>query len=183
MKKAGKNITKAHAAIEKRRPYRSLHDFFKRADAKVLNIGTLSALIRSGALDTLCSNRGALLADSQRLADLALQSRAKEALGDSGLFSQTYQPVHQEPAPDSVLQQWERETLGVTLTYPTLTITITEGLDETEWVYLRETLLSHPGSSPVIVQFSRWHSRLRISVTLDDGLKGRLTRIGGVVLS
>lgn len=174
---------KAYAAIEKRRPYRSLHDFFKRADAKVLNIGTLSALIRSGALDTLCSNRGALLADSQRLADLALQGRAKEALGDSGLFSQTYQPIHQNPALDSVLQQWERETLGVTLTHPTLTITITEGLDETEWVYLRETLLSHPGSSPVIVQFSRWHSRLRISVTLDDGLKGRLTRIGGVVLS
>ena len=66
--------------------FQSLADLCSRADSRTINRRALEALIQSGALDSLDSNRNQLMQDLDLVLDWA-QSRAKDrAIGQGNLF-------------------------------------------------------------------------------------------------
>lgn len=128
---------KATEALKKKRPYNDLPSFFRRADGKVLNVGTLRALVKAGALDTLYPRRTELLMDVERLSELA--GREKGNRGNT-LFSYSYDPRHHGSDADSDLRAWEAEVLGVELSKPKKGFDVQSPKTPSEWEYIRRTL-------------------------------------------
>lgn len=139
---AVKNVGEAAAeAILRERerggPYRSLGDFLKRLDEKVLNKRTLESLIKAGALDGL-GERARLLASLEGLLRWAAETREKARSGMMGLFSEVEEPPLAEAAPlDEITRlRYEKEALGIyvsghpILRYPGLRETATCTLEE-----------------------------------------------------
>ncbi|VCU53883.1 DNA polymerase III subunit alpha [Thermus thermophilus] len=139
---AVKNVGEAAAeAILRERerggPYRSLGDFLKRLDEKVLNKRTLESLIKAGALDGF-GERARLLASLEGLLRWAAETREKARSGMMGLFSEVEEPPLAEAAPlDEITRlRYEKEALGIyvsghpILRYPGLRETATCTLEE-----------------------------------------------------
>jgi len=139
---AVKNVGEAAAeAILRERerggPYRSLGDFLKRLDEKVLNKRTLESLIKAGALDGF-GERARLLASLEGLLKWAAETREKARSGMMGLFSEVEEPPLAEAAPlDEITRlRYEKEALGIyvsghpILRYPGLRETATCTLEE-----------------------------------------------------
>ncbi|BAW02238.1 DNA polymerase III subunit alpha [Thermus thermophilus] len=139
---AVKNVGEAAAeAILRERerggPYRSLGDFLKRLDEKVLNKRTLESLIKAGALDGL-GERARLLASLEGLLKWAAETREKARSGMMGLFGEVEEPPLAEAAPlDEITRlRYEKEALGIyvsghpILRYPGLRETATCTLEE-----------------------------------------------------
>lgn len=139
---AVKNVGEAAAeAILRERerggPYRSLGDFLKRLDEKVLNKRTLESLIKAGALDGL-GERARLLASLEGLLRWAAETREKARSGMMGLFGEVEEPPLAEAAPlDEITRlRYEKEALGIyvsghpILRYPGLRETATCTLEE-----------------------------------------------------
>jgi len=137
-----KNVGEAAAeAILRERerggPYRSLGDFLKRLDEKVLNKRTLESLIKAGALDGF-GERARLLASLEGLLKWAAENREKARSGMMGLFSEVEEPPLAEAAPlDEITRlRYEKEALGIyvsghpILRYPGLRETATCTLEE-----------------------------------------------------
>lgn len=136
---------KAYEALLKKRPYKSLNDFFKRADRKVLNTKTLGLLIQSGAMDTLCPHRVDLFLNHESLAERALSDRALARRGQMPLYSTGY-GVQQSTTTDFHLrQQWEKELLGTVLSQEPITIESKRWLNEEEFYYIRDVVENNPG--------------------------------------
>lgn len=128
---------KATAALLKRRPYADLPAFFRRADAKVLNIGVLRALVKAGALDSLHSKRTELLNDIDRLAELAARERDNRG---SSLFSYGYTPRFHGADLHTDIEAWEQEVLGCKLSRPKKIIDVQTPKTQSEWAYIRSAL-------------------------------------------
>ncbi|NHK39661.1 DNA polymerase III subunit alpha [Thermus thermophilus] len=139
---AVKNVGEAAAeAILRERerggPYRSLGDFLKRLDEKVLNKRTLESLIKAGALDGF-GERARLLASLEGLLKWAAETREKARSGMMGLFGEVEEPPLAEAAPlDEITRlRYEKEALGIyvsghpILRYPGLRETATCTLEE-----------------------------------------------------
>lgn len=171
---------KAYAAILKRRPYRGIDDLLRRADKTVLNSGVLTALVKSGSLDGLHSDRGNLVADLPRLLEQALIEREKTSTGDTGLYRTTLTVKPGGSVDSTTLREWENETLGIEMSYDTLTITVQRAMDESEWVYLRNVLAAHPGGSPVVVRFGTWRKSLSSGITIPE-VRRALDPLGNVI--
>ncbi|MHB1240328.1 MAG: DNA polymerase III subunit alpha [Gammaproteobacteria bacterium] len=117
------------AAIETMRSERDaggafldLFDLCRRIDLRKANRRVLEALIRSGALDSLGSNRASLMAQLPAALQAAEQHSRDDAAGQNDLFGAG---VHEPRAPVSVAApEWEdderlageKETLGLYLT-------------------------------------------------------------------
>jgi DNA polymerase-3 subunit alpha len=108
-------------------PYRDLADFCRRIDLNRVNRRVVEALIRSGAFDSLGSNRATLMHELPGALQAADQtSRASEA-GQSDLFGLGVAPpgvTAADRSPPVSVPEWseslrlagERETLGLYLT-------------------------------------------------------------------
>ncbi|HVN44959.1 MAG TPA: DNA polymerase III subunit alpha [Steroidobacteraceae bacterium] len=107
-------------------PYRSLEDLCRRLDLQKLNRRVLEALIRSGSLDGLDTNRATLLDRLPASMQLGDQNSRAHQAGQNDLFGLA-SPERTELAPSAraaPLPEWseavrlagERETLGLYLT-------------------------------------------------------------------
>jgi DNA polymerase-3 subunit alpha len=107
------------AARDEGGPFTSIEDFCQRVSFRQLNKRALECMIKAGALDGL-GNRGTLLANLDRLMNLAQSAQKLRESGQATLFD-----VFQETAPAATLAlqeaevpraeqlAWEKELLGV----------------------------------------------------------------------
>ncbi|TFU16303.1 DNA polymerase III subunit alpha [Thermus tengchongensis] len=107
----------ARAILEERERggrFRSLGDFLKRLDEKVVNKRTLESLIKAGAFDAF-GDRARLLASLDALLRWAAESRERERSGMMGLFAEVEEPplVEAEPLDEITRLRYEKEALGI----------------------------------------------------------------------
>jgi DNA polymerase-3 subunit alpha len=107
------------AARDEGGPFASIEDFCQRVSFRQLNKRALECMIKAGALDGL-GNRGTLLANLDRLMNLAQSAQKLKESGQATLFD-----IFQETAPSLTLAlqeaevprseqlAWEKELLGV----------------------------------------------------------------------
>ncbi len=111
---------------KKNGPYESIDDFCRRADVSALNRRTLESLVKAGAFDSL-GPRGALLnAVDQIIAAAQLETRTRNS-GQTSMFdvmggagSGIEMPgidISGSDVPPAEKANWEREYLGVPLSY------------------------------------------------------------------
>jgi DNA polymerase-3 subunit alpha len=106
-----------------RGPYRSLTDLCRRVDLTRVNRRVFEALIRSGSLDLLDSNRAALMAGLDEALRSGEQTARHHATGQVDIFGLGGQHAP-EPRKPRAVPEWsasqrlagERETLGLYLT-------------------------------------------------------------------
>jgi DNA polymerase-3 subunit alpha len=143
---------KAYAALLKKRPYKSLDDFFTRADRYVLGAKPLGALVQSGAMDSLCPHRADLYLNHETLSERALSDRSLARKGQQPLYSTGY-TVQPSTVDDYELrQQWERELLGTVLSLQPITVEAKRWLDENEFYYIRELVQKNPGRTQLLLK-------------------------------
>lgn len=170
------------AALRRSRPFSDLNDFLRRADPKVLNAGVLSALARSGALDTLWPSRLDLLDEVDRLSGLAQKHRKASAEGSRTLFEFYYTPKirHDSAEADKQeerLSKGELEALGVRLTFPPIILVTDRLLTESERSWLLTVLNSRTGESQVYLETNGFRVRLPIR-SAKRGLASAVSKIG-----
>jgi len=170
---------KAVEALQQNRPYRSLDDFLRRANAKALNAGVLVALVRSGALDSLHGDRGGLLVSAAELAERALADREKVKSGDTGLYRPSYRPAV-GTASKADYRAWEKLSLGVELTVEDVHIRAQRPLSQTEWLYVRSVLRANPGTQPVTVGYRAWQMTVPETVKWSEKMAAQLEPLGVV---
>lgn len=106
-------------------PYRDLHDFCGRLDPSVVNKTAIENLAKAGALDTLGSHRGALLAGVERAMAAGAAQLADKKSGQKNLFAAFDEPVPAAaatpaattvadvpPLSDLEMRSYEKEVLG-----------------------------------------------------------------------
>lgn len=103
-------------------PFCDIDDFCRRVDLQRVNKRVLEALVRSGALDSIGSNRATLMARLPQAIQGAEQQSRNASLGQEDLFggprldeTDAGQPVLAEWDEEHRLQ-WEKEALGLYLT-------------------------------------------------------------------
>jgi DNA polymerase-3 subunit alpha len=111
---------------KKNGPYESIDDFCRRADVSSLNRRTLESLIKAGAFDSLGPRGAALKALDQIVATAQLETRMRNT-GQASMFGSLSQGSGGAQMPGIVLDgsdvsleqkaAWERELLGVSLSY------------------------------------------------------------------
>jgi DNA polymerase III subunit alpha len=104
-------------------PFQAIHDIFERVDSGYLNKRALESLVKAGTFDKL-AERGALLANLDRLISYAQKEQKQRESGQTSLFDlmagdgAAIQGPELEPAPEATQQQkltWEKELLGIYL--------------------------------------------------------------------
>ncbi|GAA6748609.1 DNA polymerase III subunit alpha [Thermus brockianus] len=141
---AVKNVGEGAAeAILKERerggPFKSLGDFLKRLDEKVVNKRTLESLVKAGAFDAF-GDRARLLVSLEPLLRWAAESRERARSGMLGLFAEVEEPplVEAEPLDEITRLRYEKEALGIyvsghpVLRYPGLREAASCALEELE---------------------------------------------------
>ncbi|TBH20479.1 DNA polymerase III subunit alpha [Thermus thermamylovorans] len=95
-------------------PFRSLGDFLRRLDERVVNRRTLESLVKAGAFDAF-GDRARLLASLDSLLRWAAESRERERSGMMGLFAEVGEPPLGEAPPlDEITRlRYEKEALGI----------------------------------------------------------------------
>jgi DNA polymerase-3 subunit alpha len=169
----------AFTAISKKRPYKTLHDFYSRADRKALSGATLGALVRSGALDGLCPHRSDHALVYETLSDRALSDRAAKRKGQLGLLSAKYSVPDSGSRDVTLRQQWERELLGVALTVEPVQLTATRWLTESEFYFISEVVSKNPGRQQLSLKLG--FATIPVgSVNWSEKLRRQIESIGGV---
>ncbi|WP_234554234.1 DNA polymerase III subunit alpha [Thermus caliditerrae] len=107
----------ARAILEERERggrFRSLGDFLKRLDEKVVNKRTLESLVKAGAFDAF-GDRARLLASLEPLLRWAAERRERDRSGMMGLFAEVEEPplVEAEPLDEITRLRYEKEALGI----------------------------------------------------------------------
>ena len=100
--------------------FRSAFDFAERVDQRAVNRRVLESLVKSGAFDTVSTNRAAVFAVIDRAIDHGARAQRDRASGQAGLFSiAAAAPAFEEPVLPEVAQwsrkevlAFEKETLG-----------------------------------------------------------------------
>lgn len=119
------------AERNKNGPYKSIEDFCRRADMKSVNKRVMESLIKVGAFDSLNPNRGALLANIDRILSLAQKEVRLKETGQATMFdifgetAQVPLPSLEMKEPDVSVQEkatWEKEFLGIPLSKQPFTI-------------------------------------------------------------
>lgn len=162
----------AAQAIFDQRPYHSIDEFFRRSDPSVLNARVLEALIRSGSVDSLWSDRYHLLREAPELARLALRHRREAARGQRTAFYSTYTPGGPGSSSDA---SWspqedrrrrvadERELTGADFSVGRMVLHLSRPLSEIEWTWVKQILGQQQQLQPVYATISRTEFRLPVS--------------------
>lgn len=114
----------ADVIIEERKKngkFKDLEDFFTRVVDRNLNKKSLEALIKTGAFDSLYSDRSTLLYNLENLLKFNKELAKADANQDSlfALSNEKISHLHMEPAPEISKQEmlgWEKELLGLYIT-------------------------------------------------------------------
>ena len=114
-------------------PFASIDDFCRRANAKGLNRRTLESLVKVGAFDSLAARGPMLNALDQIIATAQLEAKARDS-GQTSMFNSPSQSAGAFDqagisgiildGPDATNEEkaaWERELLGLSLSYNPLT--------------------------------------------------------------
>jgi DNA polymerase III subunit alpha len=111
---------------KKNGPYLSIDDFCRRADVSSLNRRTLESLVKAGAFDSLGPRGAVLAAIDQIIATAQLETRMRNS-GQTSMFGALDPAADGQGAPgiplnglDAGVEEkaaWERELLGVSLSY------------------------------------------------------------------
>jgi DNA polymerase-3 subunit alpha len=111
---------------KKNGPFESIDDFCRRADVSSLNRRTLESLVKAGAFDSLGPRGAVLKALDQIVATAQLETRMRNT-GQTSMFGSLTPEPGKAQAPGIVLDgsdvsleekaAWERELLGVSLSY------------------------------------------------------------------
>jgi DNA polymerase-3 subunit alpha len=157
---------KAFAAIAQNRPYRDLSDFYHRIPSSALNSGVVGALVRSGALDSLCANREGHEAICDRFVKLE-QDRRKLG-GQPLLVDPTYAVRSSDKRDIKRRREWEHATIGVEVSVGTVTIVPNQALTEMELEYIRRVIDQNPGQAPVVIDFGLSRVRTGAKISLND---------------
>ena len=114
------NVVKAR---EQDGPFKSLPDFCRRVDMRVINKRVIESLIKCGAFDTLGAKRSQLLAILEKAISEASASQRDSLSGQVGLFDDSSMGEALEiPLPDidearqEEMLKWEKETTGFYIT-------------------------------------------------------------------
>lgn len=121
IKNVGENII--DAVVQERKSggeFKSIGDFINRVQSKDLNKKSMEALIKAGAFDAF-AERNQLLANLEKLLEIARENQKARASGQMGLFAMApaitmKQDIRLEPAePAKALDKlaWEKELLGL----------------------------------------------------------------------
>lgn len=170
----------AVASIYSARPLATLDDLFRRVDSNVLSIRVLSALIRSGCLDSLWGGRESLLAEAESISRLAQDHRVAAAGGQQSLVRLKYQP-QTSFAPD-----WEQrkadeiETLGVQLSHPRIMLKVPGSLTASESHWLYSILAAREPESEVYLCTEGYRVKLNLKSSA-RGLAHAVSKIGAEV--
>ncbi len=107
-------------------PYKSIDDFCRRADSRGLNRRTMEALARAGSFDSLAPRGAVVEAIDQIVATSQLEARRRNS-GQTSFFDGGAAQEGAESLPgisltgddadDSTKAAWEKELLGVSLSY------------------------------------------------------------------
>lgn len=107
--------------VEERREegaFKSLHDFCERVDLHLLNKGTVEALIKAGAFDSLGGHRARYVAGLESAIAAGASAQKDAARGQVSLFGMMEGPANEPvlpdvpPWPDQQLLQMEKDVLG-----------------------------------------------------------------------
>ncbi len=86
-------------------PFRDLHDFARRLDARTINKRQMESLAQAGAFDAFNPNRAAVLAASEILLKYAAAAAEEKNSGQESLFGGAEQSLPAPPLPQAV--KWE----------------------------------------------------------------------------
>lgn len=162
------------------RPFTSADDFFRRADDNVLQARVLSALIRSGALVELWSDRAGLMGQAESLARLSIEHRRKSTFGERPLFRIDYTPYSDGTPvvrPWAEIAQGEIETIGLQLTQPKIVLKIARAFTASESQWLSTVLLSRDPVSEVYLELGGFRSKTSMKSST-KGLASAVSKIG-----
>lgn len=143
---------KATEAIFKKRPYHTFSDFLMRAPMNCLNIGVVTALVKSGALDGLVTDRAHTLERLQDILDVTTDIRRAREAGQPSIAPLVFL-LPAQIADRSQYQEWEEEVLGVRLSKPKIVLSSRGWLQEPELEFLKRTIQEFPGSQEVLLDF------------------------------
>ncbi|MFA5013270.1 MAG: DNA polymerase III subunit alpha [Candidatus Paceibacterota bacterium] len=124
IKNVGYNIVELIIAERKKSgPFKTIHDFISRVDAKVLNKKSMESLIKAGCFDTLIE-RNQILMNMEKLLDWSKKNQKIKESGQKGLFDNCSSASLNgdialdkvEHASDYDKLTWEKELLGLYVT-------------------------------------------------------------------
>jgi len=121
IKGLGENAIAAIVSAREKGPFKDLFDFCQRVDARKMNRRALETLIRSGAFDSLESNRALLMVNLDHALQHAAQTLRDQSIGQQDLFGamSTAAPQFLQKAAPWTEQQrltGEKESLGLYIT-------------------------------------------------------------------
>lgn len=164
-----------------RRPYGTIDQFFRRADPKVLNANVLSALVKSGSLDSLWSSRTELLEQGAAIGAVALAHRDAARRGQRTLSQVRYRPAKTEAGKaeedPALRRQLELESLGTVLTWPKVVLRLSRALTGIEWKHVRDALTYEQPTQEVEAVFGKTRFKLPV---MSEGNQ-RLGKVVGIV--
>ncbi len=180
----------AAQSISDQRPYDSIHEFFIRADSKVLNARVCEALIQSGCFDSLWDNRDSLLREAPRLSRLVSRHRKESDRGQPTIYRVDYSPKGapqegstEEDSPGRITRyrQWELHLCGAEFTTGRITLGLSRALSDVEWQWVAEVLGRRPGSQPVFYSFGGIESGLGLYSAYSDDVSRWMAGVGIVM--
>lgn len=165
--------------VEKKRPFKSLDDFFRRADRKTLNSKTLGALVMAGALDSLCPHRSDLYLAREELTERALADRALARKGQRPLYAAPYEINSSGSIDTAIRKKWEEEVLGTVLTAEDIELVAERWLQENEFYFIREVVQKNPGRNRLILRLG--YAKVDVGmVHWTDRVKTQIEALGAV---
>lgn len=170
----------AAEAVLARRPYTTIDNFFRRAPVTVLNAGVFSALVKSGALDSLWSSRTELLEQGPEIGSVALAHRKQARRGQRPVFNVRYRPQKAQGEAQEgsdVRRGFEQEVLGTVLTWPKVLLKLSRPLLPVEWKHIKDVLGYENPVSEVYAEFGKTRFKLPLSSEATE----RMARAMGIV--
>lgn len=167
---SGPSFTKIRGAG----PYGTIREWWEKAPSVALNSSILSVLIKAGCFDSLEPNREGLLAEHDKLAEIAREWRK------NGKRLYTSFELFDRPEPSYPQRnEWEKEVLGLAVTRETLRLQVTRWLNAHEWLYVVKTFEQYPGRTPVSLTLGPLTTlRKYVTVQPDPRLFASLSLVG-----
>lgn len=139
---------KVAGAIMAARPYRNLSHYYGSINAAGLNSGTVRALGYSGAFDGVVGSREGFLEVYEDHCERAASVKKAKGKGQRGVVKPRY-TVPNHPTNLKQRRKWEKETIGMALSYGELMMHPKAPLSEPEMVWVKEALERCPGTQKI----------------------------------
>lgn len=122
VKNVGSNAVEAILRARKDGPFKTMEDYLRRVEVRIVNRKNLESLIKAGAFDSL-GDRSDLLFNLDGILGYANKVQKQAAAGQTDLFGnlldEMIPPLKLDPAPTKIHERelliWERELLGLYL--------------------------------------------------------------------